>query len=408
LRQPHEILGVPRNASKDQIKAAYRRLAKLYHPDFNSGDTIAEARFKEVTNAYQQMSAPKPEPLGMDRPRPQPQPGRAQPNGAQNGANARGPFAGARSEPGSNAKGSAGFRQRKSYQDAKEDKTAAGSQSASGSADAKARPKQEAPHREAPKQERAQTQTRERARTAQTRKGDFQDELNRAREGAQRGAEKTAERPRTEEPETVNRAKPEGESASAFAGFFSGLRRAGKQAVGGASGEDEDYTLTVSFTDAALGATKRVKLASGKVLDVKIPAGLSEGQQIRLRGQGEPGRFGSTRGDALITVTIEPHEDFEREGLDISANVPIGLAEAILGAKIRVKTLHGSVAVTVPPGSSSGRRLRLQGQGIRPAGGGKAGDHFATLQIVLPDEIDPALKSFIAGWAQGKGGRENA
>lgn len=396
MRQPHEILGVPRNASKDQIKAAYRRLAKLYHPDFNSGDTIAEARFKEVTNAYQQMSAPKPEPLGMDRPRPQP--GRAQPNGRS------GPFAGAQKEGDSRA----GFRQRKSYQDAKEDKTAAGSQSASGSADAKARPKQEAPRRDAPKQERAQTQTRERAHTAQSRKSDFQDELNRAREGAQRGAEKTAERARTEEPETVSRAKPEGESASAFAGFFSGLRRAGKQAVGGASGEDEDYTLTVSFTDAALGATKRVKLASGKVLDVKIPAGLSEGQQIRLRGQGEPGRFGSTRGDALITVTIEPHEEFEREGLDISANVPIGLAEAILGAKIRVKTLHGSVAVTVPPGSSSGRRLRLQGQGIRPAGGGKAGDHFATLQIVLPDEIDPALKSFIAGWAQGKGGRENA
>jgi len=388
LRQPHEILGVPRNASKDQIKAAYRRLAKLYHPDFNGGDTIAEARFKEVTNAYQQMSAPKPEPLGMDRPRPQP--GRAQPNGRS------GPFAGAQKEGDSRA----GFRQRKSYQDANENK--------SGSADAKASPKQEAPRREAPKQERAQNQNRERERAAQSRKSDFQEELNKAREGAQRGAEKTADHPRTEEPETVSRAKPEGESASAFAGFFSGLRRAGKQAVGGASGEDEDYTLTVSFTDAALGATKRVKLASGKVLDVKIPAGLSEGQQIRLRGQGEPGRFGGTRGDALITVTIEPHEEFERDGLDISANVPIGLAEAILGAKIRVKTLHGSVAVTVPPGSSSGRRLRLQGQGIRPAGGGKAGDHFATLQIVLPDEIDPALKSFIAGWAQGKGGRENA
>lgn len=366
MRQPHDILGVPANASSDQIKAAYRQLAKRYHPDFNRGDAQAEARFKEITDAYQRLTAKRPEPKGTE---------------ARTGAGTTGP--GAANGAAGRANGGAGFRQRSANGASRKDtgqkdasEKDAGPKSTSGSSAPKdPPPKREQPRREPP------------------RSSSFEEELKRARE------------PKAEKPEAAERADAE-DSASAFTGFFSGLRRAGRQAMG-SEGQDEDYDLKVSFLDAALGTTRRLKLSSGKVLDVRIPAGLSDGQQIRLRGQGAANRFGSARGDALITVEVEPHDTFMREGFNISAPLPVPLADAVLGAKLRAPTIHGSVTVTVPAGSSSGRRLRLQGQGIRAASGGKAGDHYAVIQIMLPEESDPALEHFIAGWASGRAGRKD-
>lgn len=376
MRQPHDILGVPANASSDQIKAAYRQLAKRYHPDFNRGDAQAEARFKEITDAYQRLTAKRPEPKGTE---------------ARTGAGTTGP--GAANGAADRANGGAGFRQRSANGASRKDtgqkdtgqkdisQKDAGPKSTSGSS----APKDPPPNHK--------QSGREQPRREPPRSSSFEEELKRARE------------PRAEKPEAEERAGAE-DGASAFTGFFSGLRRAGRQAMG-SEGQDEDYDLKVSFLDAALGTTRRLKLSSGKVLDVRIPAGLSDGQQIRLRGQGAANRFGSARGDALITVEVEPHDTFTREGFNISAPLPVPLADAVLGAKLRAPTIHGSVTVTVPAGSSSGRRLRLQGQGIRPASGGKAGDHYAVIQIMLPDEIDPALEHFIAGWASGRGERKD-
>mgnify|MGYP000507152024 CR=1 FL=1 len=368
MRQPHDILGVPANASPDQIKAAYRQLAKRYHPDFNRGDAQAEARFKEITDAYQRLTAKRPEPKGTEA---RTGAGTARP-GAANGA----------------ANGAAGFRQRSANGASRKeaDQKDSGQRDASRkNAGPKSTGNTSAPKDPPPK--------REQPRREPPRSASFEEELKRARE------------PKAEKPAAEERAGAE-DGASAFTGFFSGLRRAGRQAMG-SEGQDEDYDLKVSFLDAALGTTRRLKLSSGKVLDVRIPAGLSDGQQIRLRGQGAANRFGSARGDALITVGVEPHDTFMREGFNISAPLPVPLADAVLGAKLRAPTIHGSVTVTVPAGSSSGRRLRLQGQGIRPASGGKAGDHYAVIQIMLPDDIDPALEHFIAGWASGRGERKD-
>ena len=153
-----------------------------------------------------------------------------------------------------------------------------------------------------------------------------------------------------------------------------------------ASGPDVSYTLKVSFVEAAKGGPKRISMPSGKTLDVTIPAGVVDGQQIRLRGQGGDGARGAPPGDALISISVSPHPLFERDGDDIRLELPITLYEAVLGAKIRVPTLEGSVQVKIPPNSSSGKILRLKGKGIEAKGG--AGDQLVALRIVLPDEAD--------------------
>jgi DnaJ-class molecular chaperone len=159
-------------------------------------------------------------------------------------------------------------------------------------------------------------------------------------------------------------------------------------------GRDLGYTLKVSFVDAARGTKTRVTLGGGKTLDVNIPAGVAGGQQIRLRGQGEAAPLGGPPGDALVTVEIEPHPLFVREGNDIRLELPITLYEAVLGAKVRVPTLDGSVEVTVPPNSSSGKVLRLKDRGIRLTGQALPGDQLISLRIVLPDQAGEDLKTF--------------
>lgn len=184
--------------------------------------------------------------------------------------------------------------------------------------------------------------------------------------------------------------------------FFSGLRGGGRRQTR-ARGEDVRYRLNTAFIEAAKGGKERVTLPNGKTLDVNIPAGVQEGQQIRLRGQGEPGLGGGPAGDVLIEIAILPHPLFTREGDDIHLTLPISLQEAVLGAKIAVPTIDGPVTMNVPKGANSGGKLRLGGKGCVKSGvkGGavKRGDQIITLQIRLPDKPDAALGAFVKEWA---------
>lgn len=185
-----------------------------------------------------------------------------------------------------------------------------------------------------------------------------------------------------------------------FSDLFGGLRNAGKR-VFRARGEDQIYKLSVPFLEAARGGKRRVALTSGRTLDIQIPAGIEEGQQIRLRAQGGEGFGGAPAGDALITISIEPHDTLRREGLDIHLTLPVSLPEAVLGTKIEVATVSGPVTLSIPAGSNTGTRLRLKSKGIAPEGGATPGDQYVTLDLILPDTQDTALRDFAAGWSAG-------
>jgi DnaJ-class molecular chaperone len=184
-----------------------------------------------------------------------------------------------------------------------------------------------------------------------------------------------------------------------FSDLFGGGRGRRSQAR---RGEDFDLAVTVSFSEAALGATRRVTLPDGRDLDVRIPTGLKDGQQIRLKGQGAPGANGGPSGDVLLTVSVAAHPYFVRDGSDLRLDLPITLKEAVLGGKVTVPTLDGQVALTVPPNSNSGAVLRLKGKGVpargSSSGGEPAGDLYVKLVISLPDKPDAALKDFVSQW----------
>lgn len=158
--------------------------------------------------------------------------------------------------------------------------------------------------------------------------------------------------------------------------------------------------LSVTLEEAAKGAEKRVRLPTGKELKVRIPVGVTSGQQIRLKGQGQevPGH---RPGDALITVTIAPHRFFRVDGNDLRIDLPITLDEAVLGAKVRVPTLDGAVELSIPKNTSSGRTFRLKGKGI---GKDKAatGDLLVTVRIALPDGADAELEALMERWRAAK------
>jgi DnaJ-class molecular chaperone len=173
--------------------------------------------------------------------------------------------------------------------------------------------------------------------------------------------------------------------------------RAGKRSDWGATGQampgrDMQYSLTVSFVDAASGTTRRLALPDGKTLDVRIPAGTEDGHVLRLRGQGGPGFNGAPAGDALIEVTVAPDPRFHRDGDDIVTEVPVSLKEAVLGASLEVPTIHGPVKVSIPAGSGTGTRLRLRGKGIRH------GHQFVEVQVVVPPGDEPELAAFLKSW----------
>jgi len=161
-----------------------------------------------------------------------------------------------------------------------------------------------------------------------------------------------------------------------------------------ATGQDLAASLTISLTDAAMGATTRVSLPTGKEVEVKIPAGIVSGQQIRLKGQGYPGPLGRN-GDAIITINIAPHPVFKPDGDDLRLDLPITLYEAVLGGKVRVPTLDGAVALAIPAGTNAGRTFRLKGKGLKAKGGKAHGDLLATVRVMLPETIDDDLKRAI-------------
>lgn len=162
-------------------------------------------------------------------------------------------------------------------------------------------------------------------------------------------------------------------------------------------GADRHYTLTVDFLDAVNGATKRLALPGGG-LDVQIPPGLADEQVLRLKGKGDPGLNGGPDGDALIVVTVAPHPFFRRDGNDIALDLPVTLAEAVLGARVNVPTPGGPVMMTIPKHSDSGTRLRLRGRGVPAHGRHGAGDLYVTLRVTIGTP-DAALEDFLRDWA---------
>lgn len=286
MTDPYSILGVPKSADADEIRRAYRKLAKELHPDANPGDKAAEDRFKKVSAAFKLLS-----------------------NAETRARYDRGEIDGEGNERAAFHPGYAG----------------AG------------------------------------AARGQTRAGGFED------------------------------------ISDIFSDLFTDFRPRSRAR----KGADLRFRLDLDFLDAAKGATKRVTLPAGRTLDVRTPPGVTDGQTLRLAGQGEPGAAGGPPGDALVELHVRPHKYFSRDGDDVRLDLPVSFAEAVKGAKVRAPTIDGAVEVQVPPGSSSGTLLRLRGKGF-PTKGGKRGDQIIRVLIDLPAD-DAALKSFAADWQPPKG-----
>ncbi|SJZ32805.1 DnaJ-class molecular chaperone with C-terminal Zn finger domain [Enhydrobacter aerosaccus] len=306
MNDPYSVLGVPRTASEDEIRKAFRKLAKKHHPDLNPGDKAAEAKFKEISQANDILSDPE---------------------------------------------------KRRRYD--------AGEIDASG---------QETPPR-----------------------GFYRDQAG--------GAGGAKYRRAGGHEEFVD-------MGGVFSEMFGGRR--GAHGFGGGAGEEEGfegfdmsglpvtYTLTVPFLVAARGGKQRVNLPNGKTLDIDIPEGATDGQTLRLKGQGMPGRKGRPAGDAYVEIRIQPHAFFEARDNDIHMELPVTLTEAVLGGKVKVPTVNGEVMLNIPAGSNSGTSLRLKGRGLLDRKSGQRGDQYVKLKVVLPEKPDDKLKQFLEGWEAGR------
>lgn len=308
MNNPYETLGVPPTASADEIRKAYRKLAKQHHPDLNPGKAESERRFKDVTAAYDLLSDPDKR-ARFDR-------GEIDAAGQERGFN---PFGGG----GGPYQGGGG------------------------------------PFH-----------------------GGF---------GRGRGAESFSAE----------------DLQDAFGNLFGNRGFGGFGAGGGprmrARGGNLSLSLPLDFVEAAKGGKRRVTLPDGRSLDVDLPAGLEDGATVRLKGQGLPGTNGGPPGDALITVSVRPHPWFRREGSAVHLDLPVTLAEAVLGARVRVPTVDGPVMLAIPRGANNGTRLRLKGKGIAEADGRTRGDQYVTVRIALPEPPDPALEAFVKGYVPPDG-----
>ncbi len=271
---PYKILGVAKDATPEQIRAAYRKQAKKHHPDLNPGDKKAEDAFKSASAANDILSDPEKR-ARYDR---------GEIDGAGNERGRPGPG------PGGGGFGGGGFE-------------------------------------------------------------------------------------------------------DIFSNIFEQRTR------GPARGQDDRYTLKIEFLEAVNGGAKRITLPDGQGLDVKIPPGTKEGDVLRLRGKGQPGRNGGPQGDVLIEVQIAPHRLFRREDRNLYIELPITLREAVLGAKVTVPTPSGDVVMTVKPHTESGLEMRLRGKGVPGHGHAHAGDLHVKLNVVV-GPVDAALEAFLRGWEQ--------
>jgi DnaJ-class molecular chaperone len=288
MTDPYKTLGITKTASADEVKKAYRKLAKQHHPDLNPGNAESASKFKDISGAYDLLS------------------------------------------------------------------------------DAEKRARFDRGEIDASGQERADAS------------------FYRSHAGGPQGAK--------------YRSGPGFDPSDLFADMFA---RSGR---GGGDfhefrmrGSDQSYTLSVDFLEAAKGAQKRLSFPDGRTIDVNVPAGAETGTVLRLRTQGQPGSGGGPAGDALIEITVETHPLFRREGNNVVVDLPVTLAEAVIGGKINVPTIDGPVSMTVPAGSNTGTRLRLRGRGIAPKGH-SAGDQYITLRVMLPKEPDDALSDFVQNW----------
>jgi DnaJ-class molecular chaperone len=309
MRDPYEVLGVPRGASAAAIKSAYRKLAKKHHPDSNSNDPKAAARFSEINSAN--------EIIGDETKRKQFDRGEIDAEGKPRFQG----FAGG-GDPRTRRGAPGGGFESYSFR--------SGGGGAGGG-------------------------------------GGFEDILNSMFGGA------------------AARGGRSGGGGNTFEFDTGGL----------AVDLDVNVAMTVSLEEAAKGGQKRVRLPSGKELNVKIPAGVTAGQQIRLKGQGETAP-GHPAGDLLITISVAPHAFFKVDGSDLRVDLPITLYEAVLGGKVRVPTLGGAVELSIPKNTSSGRTFRLKGKGLPKAGA--TGDLFVTTRIMLPDGNDAELEALMEKW----------
>ena len=287
MKDPYEILGVAKTATADEIRKAYRKLAKKLHPDLNPGDKQAEERFKEVSVANDLLSDPE-----------------------------------------------------------KRRRFDAGEIDASGA-------------EKAPPNARYYR--------------DYAGEGGHPYEGH-----------------------------SAYGDFAQGddlfaelLRRSAEQARR-RPGADLHYELPIDFLDAVNGASKTITLPQGGTLNVTIPAGVEDGQTLRLRGKGAPSPGEGPPGDALVQIVVRPHRYFTREGDDILLDLPVTVKEAALGAEVRAPTTTGSVMLKIPKRSNTGDVLRLRGKGVKTRGG--AGDELVKLKVMMPTEAEPELDAFLADW----------
>lgn len=168
-------------------------------------------------------------------------------------------------------------------------------------------------------------------------------------------------------------------------------------------GRSLEARLSIPFLTAVRGGETSINVQRGdgksENLVVKIPAGVDTGAKLRLKGQGEPGPKGGQRGDLTILITVEPHPYFKREERNLLVEVPITVAEAILGAKIDIPSLDGMKSLTIPPGSSSGLKLRLKGQGVPATGGKPEGDLFVQLRVVVPRTVNDVSRKLIKDFA---------
>jgi DnaJ-class molecular chaperone len=282
VKDPYEVLGVARTATQDDIRKAYRKHAKKLHPDINPGDKAGEARFKEISAAYELLS-----------------------------------------------------------DEEKRRRFDAGEIDAAG---------QEKP-----------------------RQRYYRDFAGAGAGGAY---------------DTDAGFADFGGADDLFAELLNRRRRV--------RGADLHFRLAVDFLDAVNGASRQVTLPDGGSLNVAIPAGIDDGQVLRLRGKGAKPPGEGEPGDALIEIAVDRHRYFTREGDDIHLELPITLSEAVLGAKVRTPTPSGAVMLSVPKNASSGRVLRLKGKGVQRAG--RHGDQLVKLKIVLPEQGDPELEAFVSRW----------
>ena len=240
------------------------------------------------------------------------------------------------------------------------------------------------------------------------------------------------ERPRAADFEEAFRSAARGRARSGgdFESAFGGAGGAGGKAFGGddlfndlfqsfgggrrkrgpARGEDIRTTLGVGFLEAARGASKRIRLATGRQVDVRVPAGAETGQALRLSGLGREGVDGGPAGDAIVELTVAPHPHFRRENRDIWLDLPISLKEAVAGARVSVPTVDGSVKLNVPAGTDAGAVLRLKGRGVaKPGGKGERGDMYVKIVVKLPERMTDMFKAVVSEMPEdGRNPRQRA